>query len=81
MLYEARPSAFGIGLFAAQDIPKGTLLWKIRALPYADAVKAGGKPAEAAAASGCNVLSYSCVEEARARLEELGADGGRELQV
>jgi len=83
--YAVRECAFGHGLFATTDIPSGTLLWKIVAMPFAAAAaaaaaagKAGDAAATAAAAvaAGCNVLSFADEAEAGARLEQLGASAG-----
>jgi len=55
--YEVRDSPYGRGLFAAHDIPSGTLLWKYAPGP--------------AGAPGANVLSFTSEAEARARLQQL----------
>jgi hypothetical protein len=88
--YEVKPCAFGNGLFAKTDIPKGTLLWKIIAMPYAQAAIAaeqfGGRglaasTKAAAQAAGCNVISFNNEAEAQERLEELGKEGGIDAQA
>lgn len=55
--YEVRETRFGKGLFAAHDIPSGTLLWKC-------------SPGTAAG-PGVNVLSFRGEAATRARLAEL----------
>lgn len=54
---EIRPSAHGRGLFALVDIPKGTLLWKLKACRF---------PSREG-----NVWAFSSEAEIRARIEPL----------
>ena len=61
--YEVKDCEYGRGLFAAVDIPKGTLIWKYR----------GGKPGT----PGINVAQYHNEAEGLARLVELGTEEAR----
>merc|ERR1719162_1996910 len=78
--YETRTGAFGEGLFALEDIPKGALVWKFKSMLYAEALKLDRDPVAVASSAGWNVLTYVDEAEARARLEQIGVGQGRDGQ-